>query len=218
MTNALPTSFESDGEAPLVWYAGYGSNLDVGRFTCYVAGGIPVGGARTYDGCADKTPPRARVALEIPHSLYFAGESRVWTGGAAFVEHETGDTPTRVSAYLITLAQFEQVVAQENWRDEAIPVDLHKLKELGRITINDGLGNYDEMMYCGEHDSFPVVSFTSPMQRQDINRPAPAYVRMLASGLTASHRMSVTEIVDYLQPKPGITGAYSADELVSILA
>lgn len=219
MTNALPhLGFESVGAEPLVWYAGYGSNLDLGRFTCYVAGGIPLGGARTYDGCTDKTLPRARAALEIPHSLYFAGESRVWTGGAAFVSHEPGETPTKVSAYLITLSQFEQVVAQENWRDEVISVDLQKLKELGRITINDGQGNYDEMMYCGEHDSYPVVSFTSPMLRQDISRPASAYVRMLASGLAASHQMSVADIVDYLLPKPGIIGAYTAAELAIALA
>ncbi len=43
-----------------VWYVAYGSNLSLERFTAYLQGGRPAGGARKYPGCRD---PQDRIAM-----------------------------------------------------------------------------------------------------------------------------------------------------------
>lgn len=47
----------------LVWYAAYGSNLAAVRLRCYLAGGRPPGGARTYPGARDPSPPRRDIPI-----------------------------------------------------------------------------------------------------------------------------------------------------------
>ena len=56
-----------------VWYVAYGSNLGTARFRCYLAGGRPEGGSRTYDGCRDPSEPADAFSLELPGTLVFAG-------------------------------------------------------------------------------------------------------------------------------------------------
>ena len=63
-----------------VWYVAYGSNLGTDRFRCYLVGGRPDGGNRTYVGCRDATAPARTFSLELPGALVFAGESGVWGG------------------------------------------------------------------------------------------------------------------------------------------
>ena len=72
------------GSAELVWYVSYGSNLNRARFLTYLQGGRVAGNDLVYKGCSDTSPPVDDVALELPHSLYFAGWSdRVWGGTSA---------------------------------------------------------------------------------------------------------------------------------------
>ena len=79
-----------------VWYAAYGSNTDAARFDCYLRGGCPEGGARTYPGCRDASPPADTRALWLPGSVYFAGTSSVWGGGTAFYDpHTAGPVAAR---------------------------------------------------------------------------------------------------------------------------
>lgn len=201
----------------LVWYASYGSNMNAERFACYIVGGTPKGGARTYHGCTNKSMPLADMAVELPRVLYFAGESKVWTGGRAFITHTPGAVPTKGRAYLIRLDQFEQIVAQESHRPIAAPINLAALRKQGRMTLDDG-GAYDELLYCGEQDAYPIVSFTSPHEKQPYTKPAEAYLRMIGSGLMEAHRMTMEEVAIYLSTKPGIAGQYTAQQLIEVLA
>jgi hypothetical protein len=202
---------------PLVWYACYGSNLNTQRFACYVSGGTPIGGARKHVGCTDKTPPLASRAMELPQSLYFAEESQIWTGGIAFISHQRGSHTTKSRAYLITQRQFEEIAAEESFREEAASIDLTILKQKGHMTLGDGSGHYDELVYCGEHEGYPVVSFTSPKKSASYTKPVEAYVRMIGSGLMESHQMTAHEATTYLSTKPGIAEYYTFDMLLGIL-
>lgn len=163
---------------------------------CYIQGGKPEGGMRTYEGCTDKSQPRDDKAVYLPQQLYFAGESRVWTGGVCFLSHENGIEPTRSRAYLITMQQFEEVVAQENWNIAT---------------------KYNEIIHCGEKDGFPVLSFTSSTELRPYTKPAPAYLHMIASGLMGVHSMSPADIAGYLLTKPGVSGNYTYAQLLEII-
>ena len=55
----------------LVWYIGYGSNLSKERFLCYITGGQPIGNAKSYEGCRDKTLPISDKSIIINNDLYF---------------------------------------------------------------------------------------------------------------------------------------------------
>src|SRR3546814_1333543 len=118
-----------------LWYVSYGSNMSLVRLRCYLEGGCPPGARVTYAGARDSTLPAADVAVELPGSLYFAGESRTWGGGVAFYDHDVpGPTPAR--AYKITAEQLADGAAQEMHRTPA-PAD--PLVEVMHNGLVDGL-------------------------------------------------------------------------------
>ena len=120
-----------------LWYVAYGSNLLLERFRCYLAGGRPVGGNRTYAGCRDGSDPQAIIATGIPGRLYFAGRSRMWGGGMAFYDARgTGLVAAR--AYLITVAQFSDVTAQEMRRPPGADLDVIGIGVDGYHTLGPG--------------------------------------------------------------------------------
>ena len=188
--------------------------MDADRFKCYIAGGTPVGGTREYVGCDDTTPPVADRAIELPRQLYFAGESKVWTGGIAFIGHEASDEPTKARAYLITAQQFAQVAAQESHQETFPSLDLGRIRKSGRYTINSG--NYGELLYFDELEGYRMVSFTSTVERRPYTKPSPAYLKMIAAGLRKAHDLSAEEAASYLAAKPGIQGNYSVEALEAI--
>ena len=79
----MSLSLETDD---LVWYVAYGSNMNAARFACYISGGRPRGGSRTYLGCRDQSPPRRDVGIHLGGGITFAGSSTVWGGGIAFYD------------------------------------------------------------------------------------------------------------------------------------
>jgi len=213
-TNQEPAS-NSDSPSH-VWYASYGSNMNAERFSHYIQGGALTGTSRVYKGADDKTPPLADALLSLPHQMYFAGESSVWTGGVAYLGHSKSEDATLSKAYLITPNQFEQVVAEEGRRDDVPHLDIPLLLSLGRLTL--GSRAYDEMLYVGEKDGFPVITFTSPREDRPYNKPAPAYLKMIALGLQDAHGLNNLEVEKYLLSKPGIKGSYTAEELGEAIA
>src|SRR3954470_12989900 len=109
-----------------VWYVSYGSNMCASRFACYIQGGTPPGGSRANPGARDRRLPRRSVAVDLPGTVYFAGESPQWGGGVAFYDHATpGFTAAR--AYLVTAAQFADITAQEMYR---VPADGDPLEQV----------------------------------------------------------------------------------------
>ncbi|MFN8105813.1 MAG: histone deacetylase [Acidimicrobiia bacterium] len=191
-----------------VWYAAYGSNLDRARFDCYVVGGRPPGAARTYPGCRDREPPADEAAARIPHRLYFAGASTVWGGAVAFVETTPcarAGRETLVRLYRITWEQFADVHAQDNWSGE-LHAGLPTLPTLrSRRVVTVGSGWYDTVVYLGEHDGAPVLTFTAAAREAvgDLAAPAGAYVETMARGLAASHGLGAHEVAEYVAAAPG---------------
>src|SRR3954447_5491666 len=98
-----------------VWYVSYGSNMSSTRLACYISGGRPEGGRRVNPGARDRRLPARSIPVDLPGTLYFAGESTQWGGGVAFYDHETpGYTAAR--GYLITAEQLSDIAAQEMYR------------------------------------------------------------------------------------------------------
>jgi hypothetical protein len=184
-----------------VWYVSYGSNLSSDRLTCYVAGGRPPGGSRTNPGCRDRTPPVRDVPIDLPGTLYFAGESRQWGGGVAFYDHETpGWTAAR--GYLVTAGQLADIAAQEMYRDpsegDPLEVLLGSALDGGRHEV--GPGRYETLVEVGRYDGLPLLTFTSAHGAGHVEhtRPADAYLAMLGDGLRESRGWTDADVASYL--------------------
>lgn len=195
-----------------VWYAAYGSNMHQERLRYYIEGGQPPGGARTYPGCRDRRMPIRSSPVVLPGAMYFALESQAWTGGMAFFDPvASGSTAAR--AYLVTLGQFSDIAAQEMYQEPTGDLDLQPVLTKGRMEL--GPGRYETLIYVGELDGHPVMTFTAPWTIHDVEltKPASRYLKYLASGLLESHGWSLRQIAEYLAECPGAAGEWSAGEI-----
>jgi hypothetical protein len=183
-----------------VWYVSYGSNMSASRLACYLEGGRPPGGRRTNPGARNRTLPVRSIPVDLPGTLYFAGESPQWGGGVAFYDHATpGYTAAR--GYLVTAQQIADIAAQEMYR---LPRDGDPLEEIvlgpldgGRHEI--GPGRYETLVEVGTHDGMPLLTFTSPHGSDHVEhtRPAPRYLDLLAEGLRESRGWDDERIAAY---------------------
>jgi len=181
---------------------------------CYVQGGTPLGAVRRFPGCSDTRPPLGDIALELPQSLYFAGDATFWGGGGgAHITLDAAGEPTKARAYLISLPQFEEVVIQEDVRTGLeVAIDLKSVKAMGHIAVLPE-GPYSELIYCGEQDGYPILSFTKLEPPDVFTLPSAAYLRMISGGLQESHGMVVDDVTAYLIDKPGIADNITLEDL-----
>ncbi|RKT16900.1 hypothetical protein BX285_1256 [Streptomyces sp. 1114.5] len=206
-----------DGHEPdseLVWYAAYGSNMHLDRLMYYIAGGCPPGGARAYPGCRDTRPPQATVPVMLPGQLYFALESKVWTGGMGFYDQtDDGEMPAR--AYLVSREQFSDIAAQEMHELPGRDLDLSQALKLGSVRL--GPGRYETLVCPGQIDGHPVLTFTAPWRRVDaeVTRPSAAYLRNFVSGLREAHGWTTEDAAKYLSTRPGAAGSWTAKEIAA---
>lgn len=227
---------DAEGKPAKVWYASYGSNLHRDRFLTYIKGGQPEGSTRWYAGCADKTEPEADIAIRVAGARpHFALTSRVWHGGIAFIDAAKGETATGLGrAYGVSRSQFEDVVAQENGfrAGQCSPIPYDEVLTTGRVVTGDG--PYETLLHIGDHDGAPVLTFTAPFSTRDAlgregsvtrtntrmpvrtNKPSPAYLRMIGSGLKETFDMDEVAQADYLRGCPG-GDRYTRKEVVQIL-
>ncbi len=199
-----------------VWYAAFGSNMHGRRLRCYLSGGRPPGGTRTYPGCRDPRPPERSVPVMLPGVLYFATESPVWTGGRAFYDPDgAGETAAR--AHLLTAAQFSDIAAQEMYREPGRDVDLTRAVPDSRTRL--GPGRYETLVCPGRLDGHPVLTLTAPWSHRDVpgNPPSAAYLRHLAAGLVESHGWSAEHVAAYLAGCPGAEGHWSPGAVAALL-
>ena len=185
---------------PEVWYVSYGSNMCRDRLRCYIEGGRPRGGALEYVGARDDTLPSDDMAVDLPGSLYFAGESPTWGGGVAFYDHDVaGFTPAR--AYRITVEQFADVAAQEMHRlpEEGDPLEEVIIGGLETGRHQAGSGHYETLIEVGQHQGLPMLTFTSPHGLDAVphTRPSPPYLAMLRRGLREARGWGDDEIDFY---------------------
>ncbi|MDG4806693.1 histone deacetylase [Micromonospora sp. WMMD1120] len=204
----------------LVWYVAYGSNMHAARLAWYIGGGCPPGGRRTYPGCRDRRPPSRSVPVSLPGGIYFAGESRAWTGGMAFYDPDLPDEAA-ARAYLVTVEQFTDIAAQEMYR----PVDLAEATGAaievavaeGRATL--GPGRYETLVCPGGHDGVPLLTFTAPegMSAARCRPPAPIYLGMIARGLYESHGWPAGRITTYLAARPGVPDGWTPEAVATLV-
>jgi hypothetical protein len=213
------TGIETDIETTTpdtVWYAAYGSNLDPDRFRCYLVGGCPPGAARTYPGARDPGEPLDDRPFRMSGRVTFAWRSQTWGGGVAFHQpHADGETLAR--AYLVTAAQFADVLEQEMGREPGVDHDLEEVLAGGRQAV--GPGRYETVHLVGELEGRPVLTFSTPdVGPLGVNSPAPAYVATMARGLRDAHDLDDDQIVDYLLDCRGAGHGWTREQLLELLA
>lgn len=182
---------------------------------CYIRGGMAEGGRIYSPGCSDTTLPQDDRAIEIPYRLYFAGESLMWNGGVCFISDKPQLCAIKARAYLVTEAQFWQILSQES--KTVVPIqacDIAQLRAQGSVSV--GAGKYDHAIYCGELEGYPMITFTAPAQHMVSAMPSEDYLRLIISGLQETHRMSLEDAVVYLGTKQGVAGYYSKTELLEL--
>ena len=199
----------------LVWYVSYGSNISRERFRYYIDGGRMPANGHVHPGCRDTTPPRRIKRLVIPHQLYYGTTTSGWGGGVAFIDEQVSKNEhTKGYAYLITEEQFADVVAQENLLTRRISLSTDRIVKKKRYIMNE-LGAYGEMLYLGDIDGIPSVTFTAP-HRHHIARPSTSYLRQISEGLREAYRMSPQEIAQYFRRQPGVHGRLTTEELLRL--
>nr|WP_245182682.1 histone deacetylase [Streptomyces montanisoli] len=188
------------------------------RFDAYLSGGRPSGAARTYAGCRDPRPPAASRLMHLTGALYFATESDVWTGGRAFYDPDAAGS-VQARAYLITVGQFSDVVAQEMDREPGTgpDIDVAGLRPGERLRLGDG--RYETLVHAGDVDGVPVLTFTAPWSMGDVaaNPPSAAYLAHLAGGLAEAGAGDARAVARYLAGRPGAAGHWDAEEIARLV-
>jgi hypothetical protein len=176
---------------------------------CYIEGGIPEGTATNYEGCTDKTPPRDDRKIVIPHELYFSKSSPIWEDkGVAFIKSKPNENAKTLGRmYLITAEQFEQVVRQENGRgvdDTSLSVDIIKTKGERELILDAALW-YGRIVYLGDEDGYPILTFTGPWGNDEIikEKPGEKYLNIIRKGIKEIYEISDDEITKYFVDRTG---------------
>lgn len=157
-----------------LWYVAFGSNMAPEGLGRYVAGGP----------ATVRALPRQTVRL--PHRLYFAGRSRRWGGGVAFLDPRRDPTAaTPGVARLLTRGQFEGVIRQENGRPEfVVPAEATRLAPRERYVLDvprsaDGtLGKYNCVLRLDDLDGLPAYTVTTALDLEPAE-PAPDYLALI---------------------------------------
>jgi len=202
-------------ESTEVWYVAYGSNLCLDRFMCYLAGGRPAGGSRTYSGARDRRSPLDIRAVQLTGSVYFALQSLVWGGGMAFFDAAgTGTVAGR--AYRLRCSQYADVAAQEMHRDPRADLDLERVLAQGRWSY--GPGRYETLIRLGVLAGAPMLTLTAPWGVDDVphTTPSAAYLTVIAAGLRETHGWSRHQVAEYLADLPGARQAWTRERLLGI--
>lgn len=195
-------------DSSAVWYVAYGSNLSAQRFGCYLAGGRPHGSLRTYEGCRDPSPPVRATAVWLPGTLRFGGESRVWRGGMAFYG-PSGEDRVAARAYLVTFAQFGDILAQESRRPAGTPYALGE----GADGRHAGLGGtYDTVLHLGDADGAPRLTLAAG-DPPPAGPPSAPYLRTILAGLADGFGLTPDERADYLLRAEGVCPAWDRPAL-----
>ena len=206
-------SYGEDGRPAFVWYASYGSNLSRERFLTYITGGTPEGSDTLHLGCRDGTVPEEDIPIRFSGRMHFAASSGRWGGGGvAFMDNDyAGHALGR--AYLVSIDQFDDIVAQENGRTPgSIKTNTDEALINGSTDVTNGL--YGNLVHIGDYGNAPVFTFTGDFSAHDAllasrknakykfsatNEPSPNYIRMVGAGLAETFEMDVPQQADYIR-------------------
>ncbi len=215
----LAKRLNTANQSAYVWYASFGSGLSIENFMTFIEGGKMDGADRICVGCRDKTAPKKSMFLSLPYDLVFAGQSSTHSGGLAILGTDrSSKSHTIARAYLITVEQFEDIAAQENFQTESIRLPLTAAIRAGHATIKGikGTRTYDELLYCGEYDRMPMFSLTSLKPHSQYTAPNPFYTQSLCKGLSQHPELNAKTAIEYLANRPGIIGNYSKKDITDL--
>lgn len=169
-----------------IWYVAYGSNLSRARLQRYL------------DAAPVVAEPLADVPVHLDHRLFFAHESRRWTGGSAFLDPQPGSGSTLARAWLLRRGQFAAVLAQENARRSLdVPEPVWSLEPGRTLAVDDR--RYGLALACDSPDERPALTFTTPeVPLPPRTTPAAAYVDTIVEGLVDAHDLDEEDARAYV--------------------
>lgn len=187
----------------MIWYACYGSNMDLDRFLKYIQGGqLTVNGeTKKYKACpTDTSKPKNSEPYSIDRKLFFAKESKTWDKhGVGFISNRKNKkSKTMGKLYLISEAQFSHLFAQENSRD-TVAINFDKLSKQGILDFDFNF--YNRIVQLDKnYKGFPILTFTNK-NNLITNKPHSEYVQLISNSLKLTHKMTNKEVIDYLSKK-----------------
>lgn len=214
-SNVNACSWRLNFSSIYVWYACYGSNMWNPRFLCYIEGGQVEGMATRCCGSEDKTPPQGIQWKVVPHRMFFGRSyTKTWgSGGVAFLHPNCSDkSEAHVCLYKITLAQFNDLLLQENsmnCRTEHPLVDLSTIDAIRNGNsvlelIKDSW--YGTIVYLGMEGGLPILTFTCSMcyiekfkhGQLTFSPPSSGYANILVQGLVQGKVLSQGNAMAYI--------------------
>ncbi|WP_298152235.1 hypothetical protein [Flavobacterium sp.] len=185
----------------MIWYACYGSNMDLQRFLIYLQGGqLEVNGVmKPYRRCDDDFEEPGQTEPYVIHRrFYFAKESGTWDNhGVGFISTKKDmRSLTYARLYLISEIQFKHLFAAENGRrttniDFAV-IDNNKSQDFDYNFYNRIIQLEDN--YKGH----PVMTFTNK-EILAPNNPMGRYLQLISDGLEAVHQLNANVIAAYFK-------------------
>jgi len=199
-----------------LWYASYGSNLNLDRFMCYIVGGKPKNSTKAEKGCSDKTPPIKDRPHKINNALYFARHSKKWNnGGSCILSIDNKQNKITLGRkFLITKQQFLDIVSQNNGVENT-KIDFDEVIKLGSKSINKSLSG--NILYLGDEDNYPIFTFTSHFDETEFVKPDILYLATIGSGIKETFNYTNKQVTDYFIELDGIKQNYSRDDLLKLL-
>jgi hypothetical protein len=184
-----------------LWYVGYGSNLLPQAVANYLN---DAGRDRTAVLNVMSTQQDDGRWVGFPHPLYFAGRSKTWGGGVAFVdifkqaEHTTYGRATRLS-----LQEFSTVITRENGQEVQLEAeDLHYLRpgqtRILQLEVDpEGYrGKYNAVLRLDDIVGTRAYTLTTTRTLSQAT-PAPGYRERIRTGLL--QRLDEVAAERYLQ-------------------
>jgi hypothetical protein len=200
-----------------VWYVTYGENMCTKTFETFILGGELSELGQKLRGCTDKSLPRSTYETIIDYPLYFARLSKKSTlGGLTMIGHgKHPNSETLAKMYLITKAQFIEILSQANIGNEVI-VNFEEAITEGKSLIGSYL-HYGNMIYLGTTEGCPAFTFSNPKQTLPPEKPTVAYLTKIVEALQGFATMNEDKVISYLINKQGIKDSYSQEQLNAIV-
>lgn len=96
--------------------------------------------------------------------------------------------------------------------------ELHLWPVLSTGRIELGPGRYETLLYLGDLDGHPLLTFTAPWHARDVpwTVPSASYLRMLAAGLREAHGWDIHRAASYLAQLPGARGHWAPATIAAL--
>ena len=185
----------------MIWYACYGSNMNLKRFLLYLQGGklLVNGQEKSYTSCIDDTQePRDTEPYIIRRYLYFAKESKTWDQhGVAFISTEEDmECFTYARLYLISRKQFEHLYAVENSR-RTTSINYDILNEQKYQDFDYSF--YNRIIQLEDsYRGYPILTFTNK-EIMPSNKPLQEYAQLIAAGINEVRQVGKDDLKSYFK-------------------